>query len=55
MIFIYKAHINEKTGAVQTVKEHSENVAVLCRQFAVPVLKKVMYNVGLLHDIGKFQ
>lgn len=22
---IYKAHINEKTGAVQTVKEHCEN------------------------------
>ncbi|MCI5903241.1 MAG: CRISPR-associated helicase Cas3' [Blautia sp.] len=55
MRFTYKAHNNEKTGEVQTVKEHSENVAVLCRQFAVTALKKVLYNVGLLHDIGKFQ
>lgn len=52
---VYKAHINENTGAIQTVKEHSKNTADLCRQFAVPVLKDLTYNVGLLHDIGKFQ
>ena len=52
---VYKAHINENTGAVQTVKEHSKNTADLCRQFSVPVLKNFIYNVGLLHDIGKFQ
>ena len=52
---VYKAHINENTGAIQTVKEHSENTADLCRQFAVPILKNFTYNVGLLHDIGKFQ
>ena len=55
MRFVYKAHINEITGAIQTVKEHSENTADLCRQFAVPVLKDFMYITGLLHDIGKFQ
>lgn len=52
---LYKAHINEDTGAIQTVKEHSENTADLCRQFAIPVLKDFMYTMGLLHDIGKYQ
>ena len=52
---IYKAHINEVTGEVQTVKEHNENTANLCQNFAIPVLKSFMYNVGLLHDIGKYQ
>lgn len=50
---VYKAHINENTREIQTVKEHSKNTADLCRQFAVPVLKDFMYNTGLLHDIGK--
>ena len=54
MGYIYKAHINDK-GEVQSVKEHSENTADLCRQFAVPELKDVMYTIGMLHDIGKFQ
>lgn len=49
------AHINENTKHIQTVKEHSENVAELCRQFAVPELKEIMYITGLLHDIGKYQ
>ena len=48
---VYKAHINENTGAIQTVEEHSKNTADLCRQFAIPVLKNMAYNVGLLHDI----
>ncbi len=52
---LYKAHINEETGMVQTVKEHSENTARLCAQFAVPQLKDLMYVLGLLHDIGKYQ
>lgn len=52
---VYKAHINENTGEIQTVKEHSRNTADLCWQFSVPVLKNLTYNVGLLHDIGKFQ
>lgn len=54
MEYTYKAHINDK-GEVQTVKEHSENTADLCRQFAIPVLKDVMYIIGILHDVGKFQ
>lgn len=52
---LYKAHVNKDTGMVQTVKEHSENTARLCMQFAVPPLKDLMYVLGLLHDIGKYQ
>ena len=52
---LYKAHINEKTAAVQTIKEHSENTARLCAQFAVPPLGDLMCAMGMLHDIGKYQ
>lgn len=55
MRILYKAHINEKTGKIQTVKEHNENTADLCRKFAIQVLKEVAYTIGLLHDIGKIQ
>ena len=51
----YIAHRNEHTGLIQTVKEHSENTAALCREYAVPELKAFMYAVGLLHDCGKYQ
>mgnify|MGYP001864032478 CR=1 FL=1 len=51
----YIAHINEFTGEVQTVKEHSENTADLCRKYAVPEWKEFMYVTGLLHDLGKYQ
>ena len=36
---IYKAHIQEQSGEIQTVKEHSENTAALCREFAVEPMK----------------
>lgn len=52
---VYKAHINETTKAIQTVKEHNENTARLCSQFAIPELKELTYMVGLLHDVGKYQ
>ena len=52
---IFNAHINEETNEGQTVKEHSENTALLCRQFAIPILKDFMYAMGLLHDVGKYQ
>lgn len=51
----YKAHINENTGKIQTVKEHSENTGDLCKQFAIPVLEEMAYTIGLLHDVGKYQ
>ena len=51
----YIAHKNEITGELQSVKEHSENTARLCYEYAVPEWKNFMYAMGLLHDIGKYQ
>lgn len=51
----YIAHRNELTGLIQTVKEHCENTAELCREFSVPELKDFMFAIGLLHDVGKYQ
>jgi len=52
---MYKAHINENTGKVQTVKEHCENVGKLCREFSINALKDILYAIGMLHDVGKYQ
>lgn len=52
---IYKAHIEESSRKIQTVKEHSENTADLCREFSFSEFKDIMYVMGLLHDIGKYQ
>lgn len=41
----YIAHRNESSGVVQTVKEHCENTAALCREFSIPELKDFMYAV----------
>jgi len=51
----YVAHINDDTGKIQTVKEHSENTAKLGQEYTVPALKEVVYAAGMLHDCGKFQ
>lgn len=51
----YIAHINEYSGQVQSVKEHSENTAKICREFSVPELADFIYALGLQHDIGKYQ
>lgn len=50
----YIAHINENTGAIQTVKEHSEETAKLCETFAVEPMKTPALIAGLLHDVGKY-
>lgn len=52
---IYIAHKNTISGSVQTVKEHCEHTATLCREYAVPELKDFAFVVGLLHDVGKYQ
>lgn len=52
---VYKAHLSEDSGKTQTVKEHSENTANLCKEFSFSDLKDVMYVMGLLHDVGKYQ
>ena len=51
----YIAHINEELKTEQTVKEHSENVAMLAEEYAVERFKKIAYVTGLLHDCGKYQ
>lgn len=51
---VYIAHINEETKEIQTVKEHSENTAKLCKSFAIDELKDLAYAIGKLHDAGKF-
>ena len=51
---MYIAHINERTGETQSVREHSENVAALCEQFSIPELKRLSYMIGLAHDVGKY-
>ncbi|MEY8338867.1 CRISPR-associated helicase Cas3' [Lachnospiraceae bacterium 62-35] len=51
----YKAHINEDTQEVQTIKEHSESTAEQCSEFAIPILKEAVSIMGLLHDSGKYQ
>lgn len=50
----YIAHIRAD-GTVQTVKEHSENTARLAREMSIDELKDICYQIGLLHDAGKYQ
>lgn len=52
---VYKAHVNDETGAVQTVCEHCLQTASLAEEYAVSSLKDITYVMGLLHDIGKYQ
>ena len=49
----YIAHRNEK-GETQSVEEHSLNTAEMCRDFAIPPLKDLMYVIGLFHDYEKY-
>ncbi len=49
------AHTKFDSDVVQSIKDHSSNVADLAQKFAVEPLKDMLYNIGLLHDIGKYQ
>ena len=49
------AHKNPNTDSVQTVQQHSISAAEMAVKFAIPELKKTVYNMTLLHDIGKYQ
>lgn len=51
----YIAHIREDTEEIQTVKEHNEHTAELCREYSIPACRDFMYVIGLYHDIGKYQ
>lgn len=48
------AHISND-GKVQTVKEHSEATAEMCKDFSIPELKDLAYTIGLYHDVGKYR
>ena len=50
---IYLAHVS-LDGRKQTVKEHCQNVANLCKQKASTLeCGNIVYLIGLLHDVGK--
>lgn len=51
----YIAHSSENALKEQTVEEHSRNTAKLCKDFSISVLKDLMYVLGMLHDVGKYQ
>lgn len=52
---MYIAHKNELNNTVQSVSEHCLSTAELARNYSVNPLKNVLYTMGLLHDIGKYQ
>lgn len=55
---VYYAHTLEGKSEEnwQTVKEHAENVAELVKQFSAPwCTEEYAENLGLLHDVGKYQ
>ena len=49
------AHKNEETGEEQSIAVHCKNTAETAKNFAIPQLKQLVYNMSLLHDIGKYQ
>lgn len=52
---LYKAHINETNNTVQSIREHCLSTAELAKKYSIDQLKGIMYAMGLLHDIGKYQ
>ena len=50
---MYIAHKTD--DSVQTVKEHCYATAKMGEMYAITPLKKLVYGMGLLHDIGKYQ
>lgn len=50
---IYIAHRNEYTNEVQTVREHCENTANLCKEYAIPEMEDLAYAAGKAHDIRR--
>lgn len=51
----YIAHIRDSDQAIQTIREHDEGVAELGASFSITPFKNIVYNSGILHDIGKYQ
>lgn len=51
---MYIARKNSQ-NKLQSVKNHCENTAKLACEFSIEDLKDLIYNIALLHDIGKYQ
>ena len=51
----YIAHQDETKQRIQTVAQHAVQTARLCREFAVPEWKSVLFAIGMYHDVGKYQ
>lgn len=49
------AHVNESTQEMQSVAAHSIATADMASRFSIDALKDLIYNIGLYHDIGKYQ
>lgn len=48
------AHIYKLDNRKQTLKEHSENVAILCKRFGNKIgFPNLLYLIGIMHDFGK--
>lgn len=50
MYFAHKTDDND----FQTLKDHLEGTAILASEFSIKDLNEVVYNIGMLHDIGKY-
>lgn len=53
-VVVQIAHIN-KDGKKQSIKEHSEGTAGLASDYSIPMLRDLVYNAALFHDLGKYQ
>ena len=53
MFTTYIAHKTE--NELQTVKEHSVKTGEFCKLFAIEPLKNITGQIGLFHDLGKYQ
>lgn len=50
----FYAHYRETDGTYQQNRDHQKNVAALCEAYCgIPLMKKMAYVTGLMHDAGK--
>lgn len=49
------AHLNESTQETQSIAAHCIATADMASRFSIDALKDLIYNIGLYHDIGKYQ
>lgn len=49
------AHTKIDSDEKQTIAEHSLSTAKIAKEFSIEPLKSLVYNMALLHDVGKYQ